>query len=73
MKEEHRLLADFSHLFSEKFLSLALRTLKDPELEKPSFMTRLPGLFQKSKSGISYTDTDDVTRQIVPREEGTIY
>ena len=69
-KEEHRLLADYGHLFTDKLLKLARKSLSDPTVEKPSFMLRLPGVFQATKHGISYTSTtDNVTRRIVPREK----
>ena len=68
MKEEHRLLADYSHLFTIPYLDLAHKSLKDPSYQKPSFMHRLPGLFQSTKAGISYTDAEGLKRYIVPRE-----
>ena len=68
MKEEHRLLADFSHLFTAQFLDLARKSLQDRSFEKPSFMNKLPGVFEHSKKGLSYTDSDGLKRYIVPKE-----
>ena len=68
VKEEHRRLADFSHLFTQKMLSLAVRSLKDPDIEQPMFMKVLPGKFLRTKKGLLYLDTEGVTRTVVPKE-----
>ena len=41
MKEEHVLLADFSHLFTDKLIALGISSLKDPSVERPSFMNKV--------------------------------
>ena len=68
LKEEHRRLADFSHLFTQKMLSLAVRSLKDPDQEQPIFMKVLPGRFLRTNKGLVYLDTEGVTRTVVPKE-----
>ena len=63
------MLGDFSHLFTEKLINLALRSLKDPEIYKPSFMSKVPGVFRKGNHGLEYIDTKNVARTIVPQEK----
>ena len=67
-KEEHRRLADFSHLFTHKMLTLAVKSLKNPDIEKPIFMAKLPGTFYRTSKGLLYNDTDGVSRIIIPKE-----
>ena len=67
-KEEHRRLADFSHLFTKKMLTLAVNSLKNSDIEQPIFMKILPGRFLRTKQGLVYLDTEGVTRTIVPKE-----
>ena len=68
-KPEHVRLADYSHLFTEQLISLALASLKDPELQRPSFMLKFPGVFRRGKHGLEYVNTDGVSRTIVPQEK----
>jgi hypothetical protein len=67
-KEEHRRLADFSHLFTQKMLNLAARSLKDADIEQPIFLKILPGKFFRTKKGLVYYDTEGVSRIIIPKE-----
>ena len=66
-KKEHVRLADHSSLFTDKFISLALASLKDPELQRPSFMSKFPGIFRKGKLGLEYVDSEGVSRTLVPQ------
>ena len=66
-KEEHVRLADFSPLFTEQFIALALASLKDPGLQRPTFMRVMPGLFRRGKLGLEYVDSHSVSRTFVPQ------
>jgi len=69
-KSEHILLADYSHFFTSQWLAYAVKCLDDPELEKPRFMRKVPGIFSKGTDEypLDYTDTLGVKRKIVPAE-----
>ena len=69
LKLEHVRLADYAHLFTEQLLSLALASLKDPELQRPSFMMKVPGVFRRGKHGLEYVDGNGVSRTLVPQEK----
>ena len=68
-KESHVLLGDFNDSFTNRILSLALQSLKDPTIRKPSFMRAVPGHWSKTKQGsLRYTDESGRSWLIVPFE-----
>ena len=73
MKEEHVILADYSYLFTKEFLKLATRSLENPKYEKPTFMHKVPGIFQSVKGKLVYVDTLGIRRVIVPKEKRELF
>ena len=66
-KEDHALLADFADSFTKQILKIALASLDDPEVQRPSFMRAVPGHWSRTKQGgLKYTTTDGRSYQIVP-------
>ena len=53
-KPDHVLLADFADSFTSQILGLAMRSLKDPDIEKPSFMRAVSGTFSVNKGRLQY-------------------
>ena len=74
MKAEHIRLADYAHLFTEDFIGLALSSLKNPDVQRPSFMHKFPGIFRKGKHefylSLEYVDSEEnIARTIVPQSK----
>ena len=69
-KEDYRILSDYNHLFTTQILTAARLSVKNPRVRKPTFMTKVPGVFQNETNGaFSYTDVEGVKRIIVPKEK----
>ena len=65
-KSENAILADYAHLFTQDLLSLAAASLTDPEIKKPTFMSKVPGRFYVTKQGLlNYEDKNSVKRALV--------
>lgn len=69
-KPDHILLGDFNDSFTNSILSLAMESLQDPTIKKPSFMRAVSGNWSKTKNNsLKYTDETGRSWEIVPFEK----
>ena len=68
-KHDHVLLADYSDMFTQQILKIAIASITDPQIRKPSFMRAVPGVWSRTAAdrALKYTAQNGHTWLIVPQ------